>query len=79
MRIGAHYQQVTVKILGCRQEPCANLFVHGSERRSIGLEVVQGEICPQFRREWATSLIVVGPKDTYRLRAVQPWQCRQHR
>ena len=78
MRIGAHYQQVTVKVLGRCQKPCTNDVLHGCECRSINLEVVRSEVCPQFGREWATSLIVVGPKDTYRLRTVQPWQCRQH-
>jgi hypothetical protein len=38
MRIGAHYQQVTVKILRCREQACANDVVLGPKRRAIRLK-----------------------------------------
>jgi hypothetical protein len=51
--IGTHYEQVTVKLMGRRQKPCANHVVDRLEHRSIGYEAMCREVLLEVRREGA--------------------------
>src|SRR3984957_534513 len=72
--IGTHYEQVTGKFIGRRQQPCANHVVYSFKRRSIGRETVRGEVLLEVRRKRSAPLIIFRPEDAYRLRALQPRQ-----
>ena len=59
--IGTHYEQVTVKLIGRRQKPCANHVVDSLKHCSIGYEAVCREVLLEVRRGRSAPLIIFGP------------------
>ena len=76
--IGTHYEQITGKFIGRRQQPRANHVVYSFKRRSIGRKAVRGEVLLEVWSKRSAPLIICRPEDVYRLRALQPRQGSHH-
>ena len=76
--IGTHYEQITGKFIGRRQQTCANHVVYSFKRPSIGRKAVRGEVLLEVRSTRSAPLIIFRPEDVYRLRALQPRQRSHH-
>jgi hypothetical protein len=58
MRVGPHHQQITGKFIGSCSESRAYHIVYRLERRSVGCDVVRGEVLLQIRRKWSAPLLI---------------------